>query len=57
MLTRTSYKSTFFPSSCQGGVSNGFIISNLVFEMFTIPPAVPFGVTGGIVNIHPEANK
>lgn len=32
MLTHISYKSTFYPSPCQGGVSNGFIVSNLEFE-------------------------
>ena len=32
MLTNISYKSTFYPSPCQGGVSNGFIIGNLAFK-------------------------
>ena len=32
MLTHISYKSTFCPRLTRGGASNGFIISNLIFE-------------------------
>ena len=55
MLTRSTYKSTFYPSVCQGGVSNCLIISKLKFEDIYISACGPFWRTAGGICLYVTA--